>query len=150
MVFAGCLRYPGPGKFPDGSCSTQSPWATCTHTARELQDSVTHLKTDVLVIGGGLAGLAATIHLKKAGLDVACLEPRENFTASVGESLDWSAPALLEQLGLSMEMLVRGGAATLKRHVQIISLGGVQQDYRPVAWVGGSPWNVELRTLHLD
>ena len=116
----------------------------------DLQGSVTHRKTDVLVIGGGLAGLAATIHLTRAGLDVTCLEPREDFSEIVGESLDWSAPALLAQLGLPMETLVESGAATFKRHVTITSLDGVQHEYQPGAWLGGSPWKVELRTLHLD
>ncbi len=97
-----------------------------------------------------MAGLAATIHLTRAGLSVICLEPREDFAEIVGESLDWSAPALLAQLGMPMEMLVERGAATFKRHATITSLDGVQQEYQPGAWLEESPWNVELRTLHLD
>ncbi len=97
-----------------------------------------------------MAGLAATIHLTRAGLSVICLEPREEFAEIVGESLDWSAPALLTQLGMPMEMLVERGAATFKHHVTITSLDGVEQEYQPGAWLEESPWNVELRTLHLD
>ena len=116
----------------------------------ELEEVHTEIAADVVVIGGGLAGLAATIHLRRAGFSVICLEPRERFAEIVGESLDWSAPGLLAQLGLPMEMLVERGAATFKRHVGIISPDGLEQEYHPGSWLEENPWNVELRTLHLD
>ncbi len=50
---------------------------------------------DVVVVGAGLAGLAITILLRKAGLTVLCVEPERFPHARVGESLDWSAPGLL-------------------------------------------------------
>jgi 2-polyprenyl-6-methoxyphenol hydroxylase-like FAD-dependent oxidoreductase len=65
----------------------------------------TELETDAVVIGGGLAGQAAAINLARGGLGVICLEPRESFHNVVGESLDWSAPQLFTQLGLTMEEL---------------------------------------------
>ena len=61
---------------------------------------------DVTVIGGGLAGMAASIHLAKAGLRVMCIETGAVDTDAVGESLDWSAPSLLEDLGLPMDELI--------------------------------------------
>lgn len=63
---------------------------------------------------------------------------------------DWSAPQLLEQLGLTMEELVATGAATFKRRITIAAPDGSQQEYLPGAWLAESPWNVEIRTLHLD
>ena len=48
---------------------------------------------DVTVIGGGLAGMAASIHLADAGLRVVCIEADPVDADPVGESLDWSAPA---------------------------------------------------------
>jgi flavin-dependent dehydrogenase len=51
---------------------------------------------DVTVIGGGLAGMAASIHLSRAGLRVLCIEADVADTDPVGESLDWSAPDLLK------------------------------------------------------
>jgi glycine/D-amino acid oxidase-like deaminating enzyme len=57
----------------------------------------------VTVIGGGVAGMAASVHLARAGYRVLCLEPDTGSHAAVGESLDWSAPALLEVLGLPMD-----------------------------------------------
>ncbi len=60
---------------------------------------------DVTIIGGGLAGLAASIHLTDAGLKVLCIEANPHEKDPVGESLDWSAPDLLKALGLPMEYL---------------------------------------------
>ncbi|MDW5264162.1 MULTISPECIES: NAD(P)/FAD-dependent oxidoreductase [Acidobacteriaceae] len=105
---------------------------------------------DVTVIGGGIAGMAASIHLARAGWKVLCVGPDQNGSHPVGESLDWSAPALLEVLGLPMERLIDDGIATYKRHV-ILKLGdGSERHYVPAAWLGRAPFNLELRTLHVD
>lgn len=108
------------------------------------------LHADAIVIGGGLAGQAAAIHLARGRLRVVCLEPRETFHHIVGESLDWSAPQLFEQLGLKMEELVSTGAATFKQHITVTSADGTTEEYLPGAWLAKRPWNVEVRTLHLD
>jgi flavin-dependent dehydrogenase len=119
-----------------------------------MQDSGRNVETqaqvDAVVIGGGLAGLAAAIHLTRGGLEVICLEPREIFSKIVGESLDWSAPQLFAQLGLPMEELVEAGAATFKRHITITTIDGSHEEFLPGPWLADRPWNVELRTLHLD
>jgi flavin-dependent dehydrogenase len=114
------------------------------------RDDKTTLQTDVVVIGGGLAGLAAANHLVRGGLQVICLEPRVSFLNIVGESLDWSAPQLFAELGLTMEGLIEAGAATYKRHITVTAADGSQKEYLPGAWLTKRPWNVEVRTLHLD
>jgi hypothetical protein len=83
-------------------------------------------KFDVTVIGGVLAGMAASIHLVRAGLRVICVEAASGDTDAVGESLDWSAPDLLKDLGLPMEELIRRGIATHKttRHFQAAGWSG--------------------------
>lgn len=108
------------------------------------------IQTDVTVIGGGLAGMAAAIHLAKAGLDVLCLEPALDDSSIVGESLDWSAPELLRNLGLPIDQLIAEGIATWKCHVVLQLSNGSSFRYMPGNWLGRSPWNVELRTLHVD
>jgi 2-polyprenyl-6-methoxyphenol hydroxylase-like FAD-dependent oxidoreductase len=82
-----------------------------------MQDNL--IRTDVTVIGGGLAGMASAIHLAKAGLEVVCIEPAMESGSVVGESLDWSAPELLRALGLPMERLLADEIATYKRHVTV-------------------------------
>lgn len=105
---------------------------------------------DVTVIGSGLAGMAACIHLAKAGLDVLCVGPDPSATHPVGESLDWSAPALLAGVGLPMETLIAEGIATYKRHVTLKLADGAERHYVPGEWLGRPPFNVELRTMHVD
>lgn len=113
-----------------------------------MQNEFGHV--DVTVIGGGLAGMAASVHLAKAGLQVLCLEADTADTQPVGESLDWSAPDLLAVLGLPMQRLIDKGVATYKRHVTLKLGDGSNQHYVPGEWLGRPPFNVELRTLHVD
>jgi len=106
--------------------------------------------SDVIVIGGGLAGKASSLHLARAGLSVICIEPSEATRPAVGESLDWSAPDLLKALGLPMEKLVGERIATWKRHVTLQLRAGCSVQYVPPDWMAGPPFRVELRTLHVD
>lgn len=113
-----------------------------------MQESPSQI--DITVIGGGLAGMAAAIHLAKEGLRVLCIEADPENSVDVGESLDWSAPALLQALGLPMERLIADGIATYKRHIVVNVSDGGSQQYVPSEWLGRPPWNIELRTLHVD
>jgi flavin-dependent dehydrogenase len=108
------------------------------------------LETDAVVIGTGLSGIAAAIHLARNGFRVLCIEQREEIRNIVGESLDWSAPDLFSNLGLPMEELISSEAATWKRHIAVTGTKGGKQEYLPGPWLAESPWNVEVRTLHLD
>jgi flavin-dependent dehydrogenase len=105
---------------------------------------------DLIVIGGGLTGKAASLHLARAGLSVICIEPADAARQAVGESLDWSAPDLLKALGLPMERLVSERIATWKRHVTLQLRDGCSQQYIPSPWLARAPFRVELRTLHVD
>jgi flavin-dependent dehydrogenase len=107
-------------------------------------------RAEVTVIGGGLAGMAASIHLANAGLRVVCIEADPVDSDPVGESLDWSAPDLLKGLGLPMEHLLAVGIATYKRHVVLKLRDGSEQHYVPGEWLGKPPYNIDLRTLHVD
>jgi menaquinone-9 beta-reductase len=105
---------------------------------------------DVVVVGTGLAGKAAALQLAKAGLRVICLGPAEATRPPVGESLDWSAPELLKELGMPMDYLIDAQMATWKRHVTLRMRDGCSEHYVPEPWLSEPPLNIELRTLHLD
>jgi len=105
---------------------------------------------DIIAIGGGLAGKAASLHLARSGLSVICIEPADATRQAVGESLDWSAPDLLKALGLPMEQLVSRRIATWKRHVTLQLRDGCSEQYSPSDWLARAPFHVELRTLHVD
>jgi flavin-dependent dehydrogenase len=105
---------------------------------------------DVTVMGGGLAGKAASLHLAKAGLKVVCVDPYQAVRPPVGESLDWSAPALFESLGISLESLLTSRIATWKRHVTVKMRDGCDAHYIPSEWLAGSPFYINLATLHVE
>jgi menaquinone-9 beta-reductase len=105
---------------------------------------------DVTVVGGGLAGMAAAIHLARAGMSVLCIEAESASRDAVGESLDWSAPDLLAALGLPMNRLLDEQVATYKRHVILKLRSGAEEHYVPSNWLARPPFNVELRTIHVD
>ena len=95
-------------------------------------------------------GMAASLHLAKAGLRVLCIEPETRVRQPVGESLDWASPGLLGALGLPMEDLVNCGFATYKRGVTLQLCDGSARKYRPGSWLGRAPFHLELRTIHVD
>ena len=105
---------------------------------------------EVAVVGGGLSGLAASIHLARFGFRVACFEPASDFSRLVGESLDWSAPELFSDLGLQMEDLVAQSVCTYKHNVALKTKHAGEINYIPSPWLAKPPLNIELRTLHVD
>jgi menaquinone-9 beta-reductase len=105
---------------------------------------------DVTVIGGGLAGKAASLHLAKAGLQTICIDPGDAARQPVGESLDWSTPELLGNLGLPLDNILAERVGTLKRRVVVKSRQGQTEEYFPFSWLSRPPFNLEIRTLHVD
>lgn len=65
-----------------------------------------HLETDILIIGGGLAGLTAALHLEKAGLNVVLIEKNEYPHHKVcGEYVSNEVIPYLNWLGINVEEL---------------------------------------------
>ena len=105
-----------------------------------LQGKPDIIETDAVVIGAGLSGIAAAIHLARSGFRVICVEQRKEIRNIVGESLDWSAPDLFANLGLPMEELISGEAATWKRHITVERRDCGRKEFLPGAWLAESGW----------
>src|SRR4051812_41024591 len=63
-------------------------------------------KSDILIIGGGLAGLTAALHLQKAGLNVVLIEKNAYPNHKVcGEYISNEVLPYLKWLGVDVESL---------------------------------------------
>lgn len=107
-------------------------------------------KPDVVVAGAGIAGLSAAVLLARAGMQVVCVERTPFPRPRVGESLDWSAPALLADLGVPRDEVIASGLGTYKREIRALTLDGDLLVGRPPAWVHRWPFRFEYLTVHLD
>ena len=132
---------------------------TIFHNLTTYQESTNHtshagtstaLEYDVAVVGAGMGGLGACIFLRQAGFRVICIEPKPFPHSSVGESLDWSAPALLEELGLSRDELVNEQVATYKRGLRVFSFGEAPFTKLVYSWFSNWPLQFEILTCHVD
>ena len=105
---------------------------------------------DVAVIGAGIAGLAASIYLRQAGLRVVCLDRQGYPHSKVGESLDWSSPWLLQTVGLSSGALLEARIATPKARIAVTEPARDGWAAAPPPVIRRSPMRFETLTLHVD
>ncbi len=64
--------------------------------------STPNLKSDILIVGGGMAGASAAVLLGKAGFDVILVDPHQEYPKDFRcEKFDGSQLELIEKLGLS-------------------------------------------------
>jgi flavin-dependent dehydrogenase len=108
------------------------------------------IECEVAVLGGGLAGLAVAMSLARRGLSVVCIEPEAELRVRVGESLDWSSPLLLRELGFDAERLIGGRIGTAKRHIRVFPSDGPGFELAPDPWLDRFPLRLGMSTLHLD
>ena len=134
----------------DGAETAMLPVPTALSAAETARKDLPPHDLDVLVVGGGLAGMAACVFLREAGLRVLCVETREYPHQKVGESLDWSSPGLLGRLGLPMRSLIADEVATYKKNIVVCELGRPDWDARPPAGLRRSPLRFETVTLQVD
>ncbi len=105
---------------------------------------------DVAIVGAGIAGLAASVLLREAGLRAVCLDPRQYPQRKVGESLDWSSPGLLRRVGIDTDALLADGIATYKKKIVVCELGKTEWQAAPPPLIRRSPLRFETVTLHVD
>ena len=108
------------------------------------------LAYDVIVIGAGSGGLAASIFLGQKKIQVLCIEPEPFPHERLGESLDWSAPPLLFALGLSQKQIINEQIGTNKRKIKIFPLGYPSWSAQPPDWIDHKRIGIDPQTLHVD
>jgi flavin-dependent dehydrogenase len=138
---------------PEGQSSiieSRNMRVTSSDESGPPRKSVAAQRYDAVVMGAGPGGLAAAIHLRRGGLRVLCIEPDEFPHDRVGESLDWSSPGMLAQLGISRESLIEDQVATYKKHIEIVTPDRPTYQAQPEPWFRNSPLKFETVTLHAD
>ena len=105
---------------------------------------------DVAIIRAGIAGLAASVLLRNAGLRVVCLDSIPYPHSKVGESFDWSSPGLLRRVGIDPDALLADGIATFKKKIVVCELGKEEWRAAPPPVIRRSPLRFETVTLHVD
>ena len=108
------------------------------------------LMVDAAVVGGGAAGLATAAHLARRGKRVVCVEHRGWPRPAVGESLEFSAPGLLDALGVEIE-----GGHEQSRHLYpktSVRIHGHDEEFTvwPPGWFARAPIWCSGRTFHTD
>ncbi|MDH3293418.1 MAG: NAD(P)/FAD-dependent oxidoreductase [Acidimicrobiia bacterium] len=107
------------------------------------------LDVDVAIVGGGLAGLSTATHLARRQRRVLCIEHRPWPRQAVGESLEFSAPALLAELGIDLEAAGPLGSLFPKTSVQVRD---DSQEFTvwPPLWFAGPPIWCSRLAFHTD
>lgn len=118
---------------------------------RSDSDAVPGLdRADVAILGGGIAATGAAVFLRQAGLRVVCVEAEAYPHRKVGESLDWSSPWLLRQVGIDPDALLADEVATDKRHIVVHERGAAPWSAAPWPFIARRPLGFETVTLHVD
>lgn len=108
---------------------------------------------DAAVVGGGLAGLATAGHLSRRGARVVCIEPRPWPRPAVGESLEFSAPRLLADLGVDVDVDVdcsHGPGPLYPKTSVVIQGDGVTFTVWPPTWFARPPVWCSRTAYHTD
>jgi flavin-dependent dehydrogenase len=100
-------------------------------------------------MGGGLAGMAASLLLRRRGWHVTCIGPTPEPDYSLGESLDFAAPALFTELGFDCDTMVRDNSATYKRLIKVVTETGEAFILHPGNFLE-SRLGLSTTTIHVD
>lgn len=122
----------------DGPAST-TLWSATAAPAPLLASLASEIESDVLVIGGGIAGLSTALHLVEAGVDVVVLEAGQPGDGATGQSGGLVAPDYIrhtpETIGAVLgrqagERLTRTIGESAARVFELIGRHGIDCDAR--------------------
>lgn len=75
-----------------GAEDSSALWYATAAAAPHFEQVQAELETDVLIIGGGVAGLSTALHLAEAGIDVVVIEAGQPGSGATGQSGGLIAP----------------------------------------------------------
>ena len=90
------------------------------------------MKPSVVIVGGGPAGSACAIELKKAGYEPTIVEKEEMPRFHIGESMTGECGASVRKLGLDIEAKMAEGGFPVKYGTIVFGQGGKNSFYVPV------------------
>ncbi|MEM8925923.1 MAG: tryptophan 7-halogenase [Actinomycetota bacterium] len=105
---------------------------------------------DVLIIGGGLAGLAAATRLAEGGRSVTVIDDPVGGPNELGESLEFSAPRALRAIGIEPAELLADGVGFGKTNVFVDQAATGTFEIWPPGWFRHPPLFGSHETLHIN
>ncbi|MEL7158923.1 MAG: tryptophan 7-halogenase, partial [Actinomycetota bacterium] len=106
--------------------------------------------SDVLVLGGGMAGWATAKLLAERGWTVEVIDDPGVEPAGLGESLEFSAPPLLAALGVDPDELLAADEGFAKTNVFVEQMGAAEFEIWPPGWFRHPPLFGSHFTLHVE
>lgn len=106
--------------------------------------------TDVLVLGGGMAGWATAKLLAERGWMVEVIDDPDVEPSGLGESLEFSAPLLLAELGVEPAALLAADDGWAKNNVFVEQMAAATFEIWPPGWFRHPPLFGSHFTLHVD
>lgn len=133
-----------------------SLWAATASAPPPTQPLSASLQADVLVIGGGYAGLSTALHLAERGVNAVVLEAREIGFGGSGRNggqvipgLKYDPDALISMFGQERgERLLRFAGATADSVFNLIDRHAMDVPHVRKGWVQGAHNAEALRTAH--
>ena len=133
-----------------------SLWAATASAPPPTQPLSASLQADVLVIGGGYAGLSTALHLAERGVNTVVLEAREIGFGGSGRNggqvipgLKYDPDALISMFGQERgERLLRFAGATADSVFNLIDRHAMDVPHVRNGWVQGAHNAEALRTAH--
>jgi glycine/D-amino acid oxidase-like deaminating enzyme len=131
--------------------SSPSLWQGTAPAGPALEPLAGHAETDVLVVGGGIAGVSTALHLAEAGADVLLVEAGELGSGATGQSGGLVAPDFVrhnpDMVGQALgraagERLAQFVGGSAQRCFDLIARHGIDCDsrqdgfYAPVCTLG--------------